>query len=243
MQPVANYALISHKVMDKRIKVKQGFQKIILLGILIMIFVLLGNFFSKNFQTISGFLEKTPLVYSSIAFITLYVLANFVVFWDVKDLLKPIAAVIFGALISTLLIYIAEIINAFLFFNISKILGGDFVEKILKGRFKKFYENLENISFSWIFLLRLLPLIPYRVLDVSFGLSKVRFRKYLAAVLLASPPRIFWIQFIMASIGGFSVERIMRYYQENSLVSFLVVVYLVVSIYIAFKWKKKVAKG
>jgi len=131
------------------------------------------------------------------------------------------------------------ILETFLFFNISKILGRTFVEKILKGKFKKFYENLENISFSWIFMLRLLPLIPYRVLDAGFGLSKVSFRKYLAAVILASPPRIFWIQFIMASVGGFSFEKIMQYYQKNSLITFLVLIYFIVSIVIAFKWKNK----
>ncbi|MCK9615060.1 MAG: VTT domain-containing protein [Candidatus Omnitrophica bacterium] len=225
--------------MEEKNKFKKILAKAIAVFCLIGVIVILGHFFSGNLEKINTFLKKTPLIYSSLVFIMLYVLANFVVFWDVKDLLKPVAAVIFGAYLSTLFIYIAEIINAFLFFNISKILGRDFVEKILKGKFKNFYENLENISFSWIFMLRLLPLIPYRVLDAGFGLSKVSFRKYLAAVILASPPRIFWIQFIMASVGGFSFEKIMQYYQKNSLITFLVLIYFIISIVIAFKWKNK----
>jgi len=225
--------------MEGKKRFKQIFIKIIAAVFLLAVVIILGNFFSGNLEKINTFLKSTPLIYSSLVFIILYVLANFVVFWDVKDILKPVAAVIFGAYLSTLFIYIAEIINAFLFFNISKILGRDFVEKILKGKFKKFYENLENISFGWIFMLRLLPLIPYRVMDAGFGLSKVSFRKYLAAVILASPPRIFWIQFIMASVGGFSFEKIMQYYQKNSLITFFVLIYFIVSIIIAFKWKNK----
>lgn len=225
--------------MEGNKRFKKIFAKVSAAIFLLAIIIILGNFFSGNLEKINAFLKKTPLIYSSVVFIILYVLANFVIFWDVKDLLKPVAAVIFGAYLSTLFIYIAEIINAFLFFNISKILGRPFVEKILRGKFKNFYENLQSLSFSWIFMLRLLPLIPYRVLDTGFGLSRVSFRKYFAAVILASPPRIFWIQFIMASVGGFSFEKIMQYYQKNNLITFLVLIYFIVSIVIAFKWKNK----
>jgi uncharacterized membrane protein YdjX (TVP38/TMEM64 family) len=180
-----------------------------------------------------------PAIYSAPVFILLYVLSNFVFFWDVKDLLKPPAAFIFGAYISTLLIYIAEIINAFIFFNLSGILGKNFVEKALKGKFSRFYEKLENINLGWIVLLRLLPFIPYRVLDVSFGLSKVSFRKYITAVILASPPRIFWIQIILASVGGFYPEKIMKFYQDNPQFSLFIFLYLVISLIFAFALKKK----
>jgi uncharacterized membrane protein YdjX (TVP38/TMEM64 family) len=113
------------------------------------------------------------------------------------------------------------------------------VEKALKGKFSRFYEKLENINLGWIVLLRLLPFIPYRVLDVSFGLSKVSFRKYITAVILASPPRIFWIQIILASVGGFYPEKIMKFYQDNPQFSLFIFLYLVISLIFAFALKKK----
>lgn len=213
--------------------------KIFTLMIFLLAVIALGNFFSKDIEKIGSFLKAIPRLYSSPVFVLLYVLSNFFIFADVKDLLKPVAAVIFGAGFSTLLIYLAEIINAYIFFNASSILGKKYVEKSLKGKFKNFYEKLGNINFGWIFLLRLMPIIPYRVLDISFGLSKVSFKKYIAAVLLASPPRIFWIQAVLASVGGFSVEKIMKYYQENPHITLFIFLYFIISIILAFSLKKK----
>ena len=190
-------------------------------------------------EKINSVLKNTPHIYSSIVFVILYILANFVFFADIKDLLKPIGAVAFGAYISTLLIYIAEVINAFIFFSLSRLFGMKFVERMLKGKFHKFYEKLSDLSFGWIFLLRFVPLIPYRILDVSFGLSKVSFKKYICAVLLASPIRIFWIQFILAAIGGFSMEKMMAYYRENTLISAFTLVYFGVAVLIAIRMKRK----
>lgn len=213
--------------------------KIFIFIVFILAVVAIGNFFSKDIEKIGNFLKKIPILYSSLTFILLYVLSNFFIFADVKDLLKPIAAVIFGAYVSTFLIYIAEIINAYIFFNVSNILGKKFVEKSLKGKFKNFYEKLENINFGWIFLLRLMPIVPYRVLDISFGLSKVSFRKYIMVVIFASLPRIFWIQAVLASVGGFYPEKILKYYQENPHVTLFIFLYFVISIILAFALKKR----
>lgn len=236
MPPADNCGLYTGK-MTKPVSQKKLLLLIVTLLVLASVF--LGRFFSLDIEKIQTFFRGFPLIFACVLFIVFYVAANFFVFWDVKDLLKPLAAVFFGAYLSTLLIYIAEIINATLFFNLSKRLGQDFVERSLRGKFRNFYEKLENISFIWIFLLRLIILIPYRVLDISFGLSKVSFRKYMAAVLLASPPRIFWIQFIMASVGGFSLGKIMNYYQENPHFTAFIFLYFFISIILALILKKK----
>ncbi|RKY35104.1 MAG: hypothetical protein DRP69_02730 [Candidatus Duberdicusella sinuisediminis] len=89
---------------------------------------ILSSTFSIQPQTIDKFLRGTPLFYSCILFVFLYVVGTFFI-WYLKDPLKIIGAVLFGAYLSTLLIYIAEIINAVVFFNLSSILGREFVEK------------------------------------------------------------------------------------------------------------------
>jgi uncharacterized membrane protein YdjX (TVP38/TMEM64 family) len=213
--------------------------KLIIILLLIIIIILLAQLFSKDIEKIGIFLRKIPAIYSAPLFISFYVLSNFVFFFDIKDLLKPVAALIFGAYISTLLIYIAEIINAFIFFNLSSILGRNYVERALRGKFSRFYEKLENINLGWIVLFRLLPFIPYRVLDISFGLSRVPFKKYIIAVILASPPRIFWIQIILASVGGFYPEKIMKFYQDNPFFSLFILLYLIISVIFAFSLRKK----
>src|SRR5436189_110289 len=45
------------------------------------------------------------------------------------------------------------------------------------------------------------PLVPFRFMDLGFGLTKLPFTKYFLAVVLGSPLRIFWLQFILAGVG------------------------------------------
>jgi len=88
-------------------------------------------------------------------------------------------------------------------------------------------------------LLRAVPLIPYRILDISFGLSKLSLKKYILIVILASLPRIFWVQFILAGIKGFSMNAAIAYFNENHVVFFLSLSYFVITLVVAFRVKKK----
>ncbi|MDD5194944.1 MAG: VTT domain-containing protein [Candidatus Omnitrophica bacterium] len=203
------------------------------------VLILLGKFFSFDTAKMNEFFKRIPIIYSCLAFIALYIIANFFIFWDIKDVLKIIGAVIFGAFLSTGLIFVAEIINALVFFNISNILGKEFLEKSLQGKFKGLYEKLGNLSFTWIVLLRLVPLIPYRILDVSFGLSGVRLKKYMLAVILASPPRIFFIQFPLAAVGEFSVGKIAAYFQSHPLILWSLFCYCIISFFFAVGLRRR----
>jgi uncharacterized membrane protein YdjX (TVP38/TMEM64 family) len=209
-----------------------------LLLLFIIAFLFLGRLVPIDKEAIDSFLKRVPLVYSSMAFTFLYVVGTFVV-WYLKDPLKVVGAIVFGAYLSTLLIFIAEIVNACIFFQISNSLGKDYVEKSLKGRFKRFYEGIDEMNLGWIFLLRAVPLIPYRVLDISFGLSKLPLKKYIVIVILASLPRIFWIQFILAGIKGFSMNAAIAYFNQNNIVFFLSLAYFVLTLIVAFRIKKK----
>lgn len=130
------------------------------------------------------------------------------------------------------------ILVPYIFFNISHFLGKDFVERKFSGKFKNFYEKIENMNMGWLFLLRGVPLIPYRILDLSFGLSKFPFRKYLLIVLVASLPRIFFIQFILAAIRGFSIESMTQYLTDNMAICWILFFYYMLGIVVAFKIKK-----
>jgi uncharacterized membrane protein YdjX (TVP38/TMEM64 family) len=209
-----------------------------ILLLFIISFVFLGRLDPVDKEAIDTFLKRIPLVYSSAVFAFLYVVGTFVI-WYLKDPLKVVGAIVFGAYLSTLLIYVAEIVNACLFFHLSNSLGKDYVEKSLRGRFRKFYERIDEINLGWIFLLRAIPLVPYRILDIVFGLSKIPFRKYILVVILASLPRIFWIQFILAGIKGFSIGRAMDYFNQNMLVFSLSFAYFLVTLIVAFRIKRK----
>jgi len=161
---------------------------------------LLGKLLPVDWHYFKGFLSRFPIVYSGLIFIVLYVAVTFFV-WLVKDVFKVIGAVLFGPIFSSLLIFVSEIINASILFNLSRVLGRDFVKDKLKGSFDKLDKNIVRFGFWGIFVLRIVPLVPYRFLDIAAGLTKISFSQYLLAVILGSPVRIFWLQFILSVLG------------------------------------------
>ena len=140
----------------KETKVSSIFSKPLvrfLIFILIIVGLFLaGQYFAIDEAKINDFLKDIPYTLASGVFVLLYVAGTFII-WYLKDPLKLVGAILFGAYLSTLLIYIAELMNAYIFFRLSRGLGKDFVEKSVKGRFKNFYEKLENINLGWVFLL------------------------------------------------------------------------------------------
>jgi uncharacterized membrane protein YdjX (TVP38/TMEM64 family) len=180
-----------------------------------------------------SFFDQMPQAISAILFIGGYVLITFVA-WLAKDLLKIVGAMVFGASVSTLLIWIAEMINVFLLFTLSRYLGRDFVKKYLfKGKLAHIDKRLGEVGAIELFLLRALPVIPFRFLDVAAGLTKIPFYFYFIWVALASPIRIFWVQFILAGVGDSLLKdpsALVLYFMEHQYLFMVSFVYLMISL-------------
>jgi uncharacterized membrane protein YdjX (TVP38/TMEM64 family) len=88
-------------------------------------------------------------------------------------------------------------------------------------------------------LIRVIPLVPFRILDLIFGLTKLPFRKYFFVVILASLPRIFWLQFILAGVKELSINKIIFYFMENRIIFIFSLIYFIFSGIVVFKIRKK----
>lgn len=198
-----------------------------------------GNYFNITQEQIDSFLGQFPKFFTGSIFILLYVVGTFFI-WYLKDILKIVGAILFGPILSSLFIYIAEIINAAIFFHISNFLANKALEKILGKKFMNFNKKLVGIPTTFVFLLRAVPLIPFRVLDLSFGLSGYPFIKYLTAVIIASPIRIFWIQYILAGARGFSIEKIQEYFLNNPQIVFISFFYFIFALIVGATVMKKI---
>lgn len=211
--------------------------KFLLLIILLIFIWYLGRFFKIDIEALGNALKKFPVFYSSLVYIILYVIITFLVIFS-KDIFYILGAVLFGPALSAFLIYIAETINAFILFHLARILGRAYVEKRLQEKYKKLDETLGKISFFWLFLLRSVPLIPYRFLDLGAGLTKINFKKYLLAVILASPLKLFWIQYILSGVGKNIFKdpyALVEYFLSNKNLFLFSLVYIVVVITVAIK--------
>lgn len=109
----------------------------------------LGKASHINTDYLHNLLFKFPLVYSGLIYIILYVVLSFFI-WFAKDILRATAALLFGAYLSTLFVYLSEMINAAILFNLSRFLGRDFVGRYCKGNVLNFDKKIERIGFFWI---------------------------------------------------------------------------------------------
>lgn len=200
-----------------------------------------GRFLHIDTQAIEKNLMAFPFVYSSILYIVLYVIITFFIFFS-KDVFWLMGAVLFGAALSTLFICIAEVINAFILFNLARRFGRAYVEKSISEKYKHLDEKLGRINFFWIFIFRAAPLIPYRFLDLGAGLTRIDFRKYLAAVIIGSPIKMFWIQYILYGVGKNIINNpyaLVEYFLHNKALLLFSMVYILLIILVVLKIEEK----
>jgi len=210
---------------------------------LIVLFFFTGRFLQIDQNNYQQFLQSFPLIPSAVVFVVLYVVVTFFVWLGPKDIFRIAAAVIFGAGLSTLLVWIGEMINAAVLFTLSRKLGREFVESKLKGGWQRLDQTIATTSVWWIFLLKLTPIVPFRFLDLGFGLTKISLKKYWIISALASPLRIFILQFFL-SLGVQTVidpNQLSDYLLAHPLAMNLTCVYMIGSLVVVFflqrKWK------
>ncbi|MDP2939445.1 MAG: VTT domain-containing protein [Candidatus Omnitrophota bacterium] len=209
--------------------------------ILILFFSwLLGRYCKIDTNYLQSLLLKFPFVIAGILFIFLYVVLSFFI-WFVKDIFKVVGAIIFGAYLSSALVFLAEIINAVILFNLSHFLGRHFVENQLKGSFANLDKKISKLGFFGVFVLRAVPLIPFRFLDIAAGLTRVSFKEYFLACALGSPLRIFWLQFILAAVGLSifkDTNAMAEYFLNNKIIFVFSLIYLALAIILGVFIKK-----
>jgi len=200
-----------------------------------------GRLLRIDTQPIEHSLKGFPVIYSGLIFVVLYVVVTFFV-WLSKDLFRLTAAILFGSYLSTLFIWIAETANAFILFHLARYLGRGFVESSLKADKRGLDSKLANVNFFWIFMFRFAPLVPFRFLDLGMGLTSISFRKYLLAVILGSPVRIFWQQYVLCAVGRSILTNpaeLTGYFLQNKTLFVLSLIYVLSVILVALKIKFK----
>ncbi len=100
----------------------------------------------------------------------------------------------FGALWGTVLTVVGATLGATAAFFSARYLGRDFVARVIKGKFQALAtidDRAAAHGFQAIFFLRLIPLIPFNILNYVAGLSKVGARDYILGTLLGIIPGTF----------------------------------------------------
>lgn len=138
--------------------------------------------------------------FAVIFYIVAYVLNTISVFPPIAPL-SLAAGLIFGKFQGALYLLTAAMLGTSATFFIARFFGRGIVERILKGRFKEFDDKLSQRGFVAILFFRLVPVIPYEVLNYIGGISKIRFRDYFFATFLGLLPGIIIAVFFGDTLG------------------------------------------
>lgn len=91
-------------------------------------------------------------------------------------------------------------------FFISRYLGGPFVQKIVTGKVKEFQDKLGANGFKVILAVRLIPVLPWEVVNYAAGLSKMKYRDYITATLIGIFPAVVIQVFASHSAAHFNIK-------------------------------------
>ena len=116
-------------------------------------------------------------------------------------ILSLTAGLAFGKIWGAIYLMIGAMLGTGATFCISRFFARSLVENLLKGKGKKLDEELSKRGFITVLFFRIVPLVPYEVLNYACGLSNIRFRDYFLATFLGLIPGVIISAFFGGSLG------------------------------------------
>ena len=115
----------------------------------------------------------------------------------------------------TLYVLIGANIGAYLAFLLARYLGRDFISRYIKGPMDRIDRQLRNQGFLRMLQLRLIPIIPFNLLNYAAGLSGIRKMHYVLGTMFGIIPASFIYVYTAASLmqvymAGAELDEIAR---------------------------------
>lgn len=114
-------------------------------------------------------------------------------------ILAIVAGALFGLFMGSFYTILGAMINSVLMFYVAKFLGSKFISNFIQNsNYKLLYSlNQNKHMFNLILILRLMPLVPYNVLNYACGLMNINIKDYVFATFIGIVPATF----IMVNLG------------------------------------------
>ena len=159
------------------------------------------------FESIEGY-WWAPLVFISF-YVIFTVLGMPIVF------MSFFAGFTFGVVEGTLYVLIAANLGAIVAFDLARYLGRDFITRHIRGPFDRLDRRLRNQGFLRMLQLRLIPVIPFNLLNFAAGLSGIRKLHYALGTMIGIIPGSFIYVYTAASLmqvymAGAELDEIAR---------------------------------
>ena len=135
---------------------------------------------------VANWLDQHPLI-SPLLFMAFYVVMTMVFF--PASLLSLMGGALFGPFWGIIYNQTFAMLGATLNFLTSRYLSGDLLEKHLSKRLKHMKEGVESKGWRFVLLIRLVPGIPFSILNYALGLTRIHLLHYVTVTFICLLPR------------------------------------------------------
>ena len=148
------------------------------------------------------FLKKAG-IWAPIIYILFYTIGTLLILPSTP--LNLTGGAIFGVWLGTLWTTVAAIVAAVVAFAFTRTIGRDLVAEKFAGRWEAIDAEMSQGGLFYMFAIRLLPIIPYGLVNFVAGLTSIRFRDYLVGTMLGTVPGI--LPFVMIGSSGLEAMK------------------------------------
>lgn len=138
--------------------------------------------------------------WSVLVYIGVYVINTLLIF-PPNAPISLSAGLIFGPVKGAALIMISALIGTSLAFLVARLVERKFLDQFLQGRWKDVSDKLQNNGFMTILFLRIVPIVPFEILNYLSGLSRIKYKDFFWGTFLGMMPGAIVTGFFGGSLG------------------------------------------
>lgn len=109
--------------------------------------------------------------------------------------------VLFGPWYGILWTSVGAVVAAAIAFWFSRTVGREAIEQRMAGRWQRMDAEIQRGGLFYMFAIRLVPVMPYGIVNVVAGLTSIRFRDFLIGTLLGTVPSV--LPFVLIGSSSF----------------------------------------
>lgn len=123
-------------------------------------------------------------------------------------LFSALGGLLFGPVLGTVYTLAGLTAGSVVTFYMARVLGKGWAQRVMGHSYDKYEGYISRDSFMSIFLMRVIPVLPFDAVSCIAGMSRAGAGKYAIATLIGSMPGVFIYVYFGDSIGSLSIQKV-----------------------------------
>ena len=142
-------------------------------------------------------------IWGPIVYIVIYTVATVLIL--PSTVLNLAGGALFGPWLGSLWTTVGALVAAIVAFGFTRTVGRQLVAKRLAGQWQTLDAEIHNGGMVYIFSIRLLPIIPYGLVNFAAGLTAISWKDYLVGTALGTLPGV--LPFVLLGSSGLTLSQ------------------------------------